>query len=402
MALNTGKILMRRGQEVNFDPNKMMPGEWAVSLDSKFVRMCFSPGVCIRMATYEAFEADMEQIKAILAEAKTVQSAVIRINNEVSDKLDAVVEYAGQAKTYRDQALQYRNDAERFRNEAQQVAGGNFLTPESAVSFTEATSRSNITTTDTVSIILGKIKKFFNDLKPHAFNNPTNNLLATVAGTPLDAVQGKVLYDRDVNMSVGRLVFQNKIAFGTLEEFVQETAKDITTPIIMRVRDTTGAWGPVGSIQWYKCFVVYQNPYGNQYSLGGAGFMWDDAGNKWSIEITGNSNTTINFKHEKLITETELNNKVPMEIKHFLWTKRFVITFKTYHAISILLFLTDGIVCIDNANNVFRKRYSTFPEDSITSVTTSGTVCEIVLKTNFANGLAFITGDLQSFEFFGS
>lgn len=209
MALNTGKILMRRGQEANFDPNKMMPGEWAVSLDSKFVRMCFSPGVCIRMATYEAFEADMEQIKAILAEAKNVESAVIRINNEVSDKLDAVVEYTGQAKAYRDQALQYRNDAERFRNEAQQVAGGNFLTPESAVSFTEATSRSNITTTDTVKIILGKIKKFFTDLKPHAFSNPTNNLLATVAGTPLDAVQGKVLNDKYAVINEKLLVSTN-------------------------------------------------------------------------------------------------------------------------------------------------------------------------------------------------
>lgn len=76
MALNSGKILMRRGQEVNFDPNKMTPGEWAVSLDSKYVRMCFSPGVCVRMATYDAFEADMEQIRQILAECETVEEAV--------------------------------------------------------------------------------------------------------------------------------------------------------------------------------------------------------------------------------------------------------------------------------------------------------------------------------------
>lgn len=85
MALNSGKILMRRGQEANFDPNKMMPGEWAVSLDSKFVRMCFSPGVCIRMATYEAFEADMEQIREILAECETVEEAVQRIYEDIKD-----------------------------------------------------------------------------------------------------------------------------------------------------------------------------------------------------------------------------------------------------------------------------------------------------------------------------
>lgn len=83
MALNTGKILMRRGQEANFDPNKMIPGEWAVSLDSKYVRMCFSPGVCIRMATYEAFEADMETIRNILSRCETIEDAVTEIYDEI-------------------------------------------------------------------------------------------------------------------------------------------------------------------------------------------------------------------------------------------------------------------------------------------------------------------------------
>ena len=111
MALNTGKILMRRGQEVNFDPNKMMPGEWAVSLDSKFVRMCFSPGVCIRMATYEAFEADMEQVREILAECESIEQAVSLINTEVSQNAKAVIEYTKEAKQYRDEAKQYRDEA---------------------------------------------------------------------------------------------------------------------------------------------------------------------------------------------------------------------------------------------------------------------------------------------------
>ncbi len=111
MALNSGKILMRRGQEVNFDPNKMMPGEWAVSLDSKYVRMCFSPGVCIRMATYEAFEADMEQIRQILAECESVEEAVSLINTEVSQNAKAVIEHTKEAKQYRDEAKQYRDEA---------------------------------------------------------------------------------------------------------------------------------------------------------------------------------------------------------------------------------------------------------------------------------------------------
>ena len=111
MALNSGKILMRRGQEVNFDPNKMTPGEWAVSLDSKYVRMCFSPGVCVRMATYDAFEADMVQIQRILEECQTIEETVNRINDEISVKAQAVAEYTAQAKQYRDEAEQFRNEA---------------------------------------------------------------------------------------------------------------------------------------------------------------------------------------------------------------------------------------------------------------------------------------------------
>ena len=49
-------IQNRRGYEADFDPAKMLPGEWAVSLDTKYVRMCFAPGECLRMATYEGFE----------------------------------------------------------------------------------------------------------------------------------------------------------------------------------------------------------------------------------------------------------------------------------------------------------------------------------------------------------
>lgn len=125
MALNSGKILMRRGQEVNFDPNKMMPGEWAVSLDSKFVRMCFSPGVCIRMATYEAFEADMEQIRGILAECQTVEEAVQRIYEDIKDvavDVERIEAAAASALGSEKNALNSANSASQSANTATQKA----------------------------------------------------------------------------------------------------------------------------------------------------------------------------------------------------------------------------------------------------------------------------------------
>lgn len=52
-------IQMRRGQSVDFDPSKMLAGEWAVSIDNdsqkQMVYMCFAPGVVKRMATLEDF-----------------------------------------------------------------------------------------------------------------------------------------------------------------------------------------------------------------------------------------------------------------------------------------------------------------------------------------------------------
>lgn len=64
MALAT--IQMRRGLRADFDPQKMLPGEWAVSIDNstqnQIVWMCFAAGVVKRLGTYEDF---MEQIQEI-------------------------------------------------------------------------------------------------------------------------------------------------------------------------------------------------------------------------------------------------------------------------------------------------------------------------------------------------
>lgn len=111
MALYTGRLLMRGGNESDFDPDKMMPREWAVSTDKKIVRICIAPGICIRMATYDAFEEDMAKIENILKECQTIQEAVVRINAEISQNADAVAEYTAQAKQYRDEAKKYRDEA---------------------------------------------------------------------------------------------------------------------------------------------------------------------------------------------------------------------------------------------------------------------------------------------------
>lgn len=67
------------------------------------------------------------------------------------------------------------------------------------VSFTQASSRANIETGETVSTLFGKIAKWFADLGTAAFQGVSNVLTQTSAGYVLDARQGKALNDAKVD-----------------------------------------------------------------------------------------------------------------------------------------------------------------------------------------------------------
>ena len=47
-------IQMRRGNQVDFDPSKMVPGEWAISQDEQHVYMCFTTGVVTEIGSAAA------------------------------------------------------------------------------------------------------------------------------------------------------------------------------------------------------------------------------------------------------------------------------------------------------------------------------------------------------------
>ena len=47
-------IQMRRGNQADFDPSKLVPGEWAVSQDEQHVYMCFTTGVVTELGSAAA------------------------------------------------------------------------------------------------------------------------------------------------------------------------------------------------------------------------------------------------------------------------------------------------------------------------------------------------------------
>ena len=64
-----------------------------------------------------------------------------------------------------------------------------------AITFQQAAKRQNIASGEKFGTILGKIMKWFADLKAHAFEEPVQNLTTNVAGKALDATQGKKIQD---------------------------------------------------------------------------------------------------------------------------------------------------------------------------------------------------------------
>lgn len=104
-------IQVRRGNEADFDPSKMLPGEWAISTDARYVRMCFVPGIVLRMATYESFEADMAKVREILSTCQSIEEVVTRIASEVNANTEIVVENTELSKQYMEQAKIYAENA---------------------------------------------------------------------------------------------------------------------------------------------------------------------------------------------------------------------------------------------------------------------------------------------------
>lgn len=78
-------------------------------------------------------------------------------------------------------------------DKALEIVNGNIS--NKTVSFTAATSRTNIVNGETLSTLFGKIQKYLGDLKASAYADIANNLTTTSSGLVLDARQGKILYD---------------------------------------------------------------------------------------------------------------------------------------------------------------------------------------------------------------
>lgn len=105
--------------------------------------------------------------------------------------------------------------------------------------FTAATSRTNINSGESQSIIMGKVKKWLADLGTAAFCSVVNNLTTTSEGSVLDARQGKNLSDAltKLNTLMGSTDI-SAIGGGTLTGAINElSSKQSKTISVSNVTD---------------------------------------------------------------------------------------------------------------------------------------------------------------------
>lgn len=90
-------IQMRHGLENDFLPEKMLPGEMAVTTDSKKIFVTFSPGDCKQMATYEDMESALEAVETSLDTMNAMANQVASDSDLVAAKAEEALEAAEQA-----------------------------------------------------------------------------------------------------------------------------------------------------------------------------------------------------------------------------------------------------------------------------------------------------------------
>ena len=109
-------IQNRRGLKKDFDLTKMLPGEWAVTIDpeteNQMVYMCFSPGVVKRMGTYEDFKNQVDEATWEIKEEylAAVESASSEAITKITEGVASVEASAAEIAADREQIQTNKTD----------------------------------------------------------------------------------------------------------------------------------------------------------------------------------------------------------------------------------------------------------------------------------------------------
>ena len=127
-------IQVRRGNYADFDPDKMLPGEWATATsgdpnadDGMAVYMCFKAGKVKRMATYDDMKQNIEDATSDVADDVAEQleeniNEAIQLAQSASSAANSAAEKANSASQLAQSASSAANSAASAAQEAAQEA----------------------------------------------------------------------------------------------------------------------------------------------------------------------------------------------------------------------------------------------------------------------------------------
>ncbi|MGL5512211.1 MAG: hypothetical protein ACRDBM_03100, partial [Sporomusa sp.] len=168
--IDNKRMKQRGGTYGNFNKSQCLDREVNVitggdpdASDGRSVHISFEPGVTKRLATVEDLQV------------------LLDMSDEARAALDELIVQMGEQTVLAG-----------LLSDINALKSG-----DNTVGFTQAGTRVNIDSTDSVRTIFGKIMKWFADLGTAAFRGVSNTLTQTSAGSyVLDAYQGKVLDDK--------------------------------------------------------------------------------------------------------------------------------------------------------------------------------------------------------------
>lgn len=133
----------------------------------------------------------------------------------------------------------------------------NVATNDQTPTFSVASTRANIASGEKLSVIMGKIMKFFSDLKAHAFKDLVNNLTTSTTGSALDASQGKILKDevdgvnRNLDYNASRNMFDGKFEQGNGNSNITIRVRSVRWIKVQKDKQYTISVKNIGSFRYF-------------------------------------------------------------------------------------------------------------------------------------------------------
>ena len=163
-------VQTRRGAYENFDPNKLLAGEWVTVLsgdpnasDGRAAYLCFEPGEVKRMATYEDMVESVEQAAGDVADM-AAEEATSAATAQITTAINGANTAAQNAQTVADTVQEKLDDGDFVGPQGPQGPPGSVENiSQQSITFTEAASVANIVSGSTLAVLFGQILKNQND-----------------------------------------------------------------------------------------------------------------------------------------------------------------------------------------------------------------------------------------------